>query len=85
MKKILLSFVGIICALSAWADTTGSKYNTVFSWGSPEGTPQVTGGTVTYKNAMEGAKDRVNYKDGKYYTICLNGSKKEISPREGKK
>ena len=77
MKKILLSFVGIICALSAWADTAGSKYNTVFSWASPEGTPQVTGGTVTYKNATEGATDRVNFKDGKYYTICLNGSKKE--------
>ena len=77
MKKILLSFVGIICALSAWADTTGSKYNTVFSWASPEGTPQVTGGTVTYKNAMEGATDRVNFKDGNFYTICLNGSKKE--------
>ena len=77
MKKILLSFVGIICALSAWADTTGSKYNTVFSWGSPEGTPQVTGGTVTYKNAKEGADDRVNYKNGNFYTICLNGSKED--------
>ena len=79
MKKILLSFVGIICALSAWADTTGSKYNTVFSWGSPEGTPQVTGGTVTYKNAKEGADDRVNYKNGNFYTICLNGSKENYA------
>ena len=44
----------------------------IYSWESPDGTPVETGGTIAYVN---GEGDRVNYIQGDYYTICLNGKK----------
>ncbi len=48
----------------------------VYSWESPEGTPIETGGKIAYVN---GDGDRLNYKNGDYYTICLNGKKANLN------
>ena len=47
-----------------------------YSWESPEGTAIETGGTIAYVN---GDGDRLNYKNGNYYTICLNGKKANVN------
>ena len=47
-----------------------------YSWESPEGTAIETGGTIAYVN---GDGDRLNYKNGNYYTICLNGKKAKLN------
>jgi len=46
-----------------------------YSWESPEGEPIEWGGTIAYVN---GDGDRLNYKNGDYYTICLNGKKANL-------
>lgn len=46
---------------------------TLYSWESPEGTVAETGGTATMMNAPADAPNRVNYLNGTYYTISLNG------------
>ena len=43
-----------------------------YSWESPAGEVIEAGGTIAYVN---GDGDRLNYKNGGYYTICLNGKK----------
>ena len=49
------------------------KRQTRYSWESPAGTVMQTGGTAVMKNAPADAPDRVNYVNGTYYTISLNG------------
>ena len=48
----------------------------LYSWESPEGLPGEYGGTISYEN---GDGDRLNYKNGDYYTICLNGKKANMN------
>ena len=71
MKKIftsaLLMMLGIIGM---------NAQTTVYSWESPEGTPIETGGTIV---SVNGTENRVNYKNGDYYTICLNGKKANVN------
>jgi len=47
-----------------------------YSWESPAGKPIEWGGTIAYVN---GDGDRLNYKNGDYYTICLNGKKANLN------
>lgn len=49
------------------------KRQVMYSWESPEGTEIQTGGTAVMMNAPADAPDRVNYVNGTYYTISLNG------------
>ena len=44
-----------------------------YTWSSDNGTVTEKGGKATMKNAPAGAKNRVNYADANYHTICLNG------------
>ena len=46
-----------------------------YSWESPAGEVIEAGGTIAYVN---GDGDRLNYKNGDYYTICLNGKKDNL-------
>ena len=48
----------------------------LYSWESPEGLPGEYGGKISYEN---GDGDRLNYKNGNYYTICLNGKKANMN------
>ncbi len=48
----------------------------IYSWESADGTPVEMGGTIAYVN---GDGDRINYKNGDYYTICLNGKKANLN------
>ena len=48
----------------------------LYSWESPSGTPTETGGTIAYDN---GDGERLNYVQGGYNTICLNGKKTNIN------
>ena len=57
-------------------EPAGSAVN--FSWESPDGTVIETGGTATYEHGKEG-EDRTNYKNGDYYTLCLNGKKGNLN------
>ena len=52
--------------------------NVNYSWESPDGTVIETGGTATYEHGKEG-EDRTNYKNGDYYTLCLNGKKGNLN------
>jgi autotransporter-associated beta strand protein len=54
---------------------TNKKYKRQiqYSWESPAGTEIQTGGTAVMMNAPSDAPDRVNYVNGTYYTISLNG------------
>jgi hypothetical protein len=47
-----------------------------YSWESPKGNPIEWGGTIAYVN---GDGNRLNYQNGGYYTICLNGKKANIN------
>jgi len=49
--------------------------NILYSWESPEGTPIETGGTIEH---LYGKTNRLNYQNGTYYTICLNGKKDNV-------
>ena len=44
-----------------------------YTWSSDNGAVTEEGGKATMKNAPADAKNRVNYADADYYTICLNG------------
>ncbi len=46
---------------------------TVYSWESPAGIEKEVGGNATMMNAPADAPDRVNYANGDYFTITLNG------------
>ena len=48
----------------------------IYSWESPAGEVIEAGGTIAYVN---GDGDRLNYKNGDYYTICLNGKKANLN------
>lgn len=52
-----------------------------YTWSSKEGTVTEEGGTATMKNAPADAKNRVNYANGGYYTICLNGKKGNMNDK----
>ena len=54
---------------------------TIYSWESPEGTVNQTGGTIAYVNGDTSGGDRVNYLhiETNNYTICLNGKKNNIT------
>lgn len=52
-----------------------------YSWSSPEGTVMEKGGTATMKNAPADAANRVNFADGDYHTICLNGKKGNMNDK----
>lgn len=68
MKKTMLVLAAsLFCANVAFADT-----QTVYSWESPDGTAVEAGGTIAYTNG-ETEKNRLNYANAGYYTICLNG------------
>jgi hypothetical protein len=71
MKK-LLSFVALLLTVAVGV----KAQTTLYSWESPDGAVVQTGGTITYVN---GDGDRINYKNGNYYTICLNGKKDYIN------
>ena len=51
--------------------------NVLYSWESPDGTAIETGGTATHYNGDEAVEGntRVNYVNGDYHTISLDGSK----------
>ncbi|MBR1932489.1 MAG: hypothetical protein IJ841_02250 [Prevotella sp.] len=71
MKKILsLLSLLMLCIVGTSAQTT------LYSWESPGGVVAETGGTIAYVN---GDGNRLNYKNGSYYTICLNGKKANIN------
>ena len=75
MKKILsLLSLLMLCIVGMNAQET------IYSWESPEGTPIETGGTAAYVNGS--GDNRVNYKNGDYYTICLNGKKANVNDTE---
>lgn len=63
--KMSLALMMMLFAVAANADV-----KTLYSWESPEGTVSETGGTIAYVN---GDGDRLNYVNGVYHTICLNG------------
>ena len=52
--------------------------NVIYSWESPAGEPIEYGGTIAYVN---GDGDRLNYAQGGYYTICLNGKKGNLDDK----
>ena len=71
MKRLLsLWSLLMLCIIGTSAQTI------LYSWESPGGTVAETGGTIAYVN---GDGDRLNYKNGDYYTICLNGKKANIN------
>lgn len=56
--------------------TAAPAIKTIYSWESPEGTVSQTGGTIEYVN---GDGDRLNFANGNYHTICLNGKKANLN------
>lgn len=54
----------------------------IYSWQSPQGTPEEKGGKAISVNTSD---DRVNYFNDPYYTICLNGKKANIDDASGTK
>jgi len=71
MKKSLLLIAAMAMAASSYADT-----QVAYSWSSPEGTVIEQGGTIAYVN---GDGDRLNYIQGSYWTVCLNGKKGNLN------
>ena len=78
MKKIFT-----LIAVAAMAMTVNAQ-TTIYSWeGGAEGATE-TGGKATYENGeTEETKYRVNYKNGDYYTICVNGKKGNMNDAAG--
>jgi hypothetical protein len=73
MKKIFTLIAVAAMAMSANAQTT------IYSWeGGADGATE-TGGKVEHKY---GADNRLNYSNGGYYTMCLNGKKANITDTE---
>lgn len=63
---------------------SSSDGNLIYSWeGGADGATEV-GGKATYENGeTDETKYRVNYKNGEYYTICINGKKGNINDAAG--
>lgn len=81
MKRRFFSFLSaVVVAFMSFAQIPD---NAIFSWVSPDGTVQEIGGTVVEVNGTDAAKPRVNYANGGYYTICLNGKKGNINDAAG--
>ena len=81
MKRRFISFLSaVVVAFMSFAQIPD---NAIFSWVSPDGTVQEIGGTVVEVNGTDAAKPRVNYANGGYYTICLNGKKGNINDAAG--
>lgn len=74
MKNFLLAIAAMAMTTSVFADT-----QVAYSWESPEGTVAEQGGTIAYVN---GDGDRLNYLQGPYYTVCLNGKKGNLNDEE---
>ena len=80
MKKFFTLIAAAMMAVAANADA-------IYSWSSA-GPDAVTekGGTIAYVNGENVADptkaDRVNYPNGDYYTVCLNGKKANIEDAE---
>ena len=78
MKKKYLLRTLLLCVLmltgggKLWADET------IYSWESPSGTVSESGGTATYEHHGTN-ENRVNYPNGNYYTLCLNGKKGNLN------
>lgn len=88
MKKkftlIALAFLSVM-AFAYQVRRAAAEPTVLYSWESPNGTVEETGGTATYEN---GDGNRLNFKqsfklaDGSsidYYTMCLNGKKANIN------
>ena len=77
MKKklsfLLVALLGVV-GISMATFRAGTT-ETLYSWESPDGTPVESGGKAAYVN---GDGERLNYKNGDYYTMCLNGKKANI-------
>ncbi len=69
MKKFFTLIAAAIMAIGANAET-------IYSWSST-GADAVTetGGKATHENRDETKANRVNYANGEYFTICVNGKK----------
>lgn len=81
MRRRFISFLSaVVVAFMSFAQIPD---NAIFSWVSPDGTVQEIGGTVVEVNGTDAAKPRVNYANGGYYTICLNGKKGNINDAAG--
>ena len=63
---------GEVAATSVMREKPIYADNNVYSWESPDGIVDENGGTIAYVN---GEGNRLNYQNGGYYTICLNGKK----------
>ena len=63
---------------------SSSEGGLIYSWeGGADGATEV-GGKATYENGeTDETKYRVNYKNGEYYTICINGKKGNIDDAAG--
>lgn len=79
MKKIFTLIAAAAVTLSASAETV------IYSWESPEGTATEVGGKASHENGADDAANRVNYSNGSYYTICLNGKIGNIEAEAGEK
>ena len=64
-------------------EATQGGGSTIYSWEST-GTAVETGGKATYENGeTDETKYRVNYKNGDYYTISINGKKANMDDAPG--
>jgi len=64
-------------------EATQGGGSAIYSWEST-GTAVETGGKATYENGeTDESKYRVNYKNGDYYTICINGKKANMDDAPG--
>ena len=72
MKTKLLRFLMLLLVGAGMSSVNAQEV--IYSWESPNGTVIETGGTATYQSGPEGT-DRVNYQNGDYYTLCVNGKK----------
>ena len=70
-KFLLLSLLMLVGVGSAWADET------IYSWESPSGTVQESGGTIAA--TADGEAARINYSNSSYYTVCLNKGASVVS------
>ena len=79
MKKklsfLLVALLGVV-GISMATFRAGTT-ETLYSWESPDGTPVESGGKAAYVNGVE--PNRLNYPNGDYYTMCLNGKKGNIN------
>ena len=71
------AIANLVAAVKAFNDANkpAPAESNSYSWESPAGEVIEAGGTIAYVN---GDGDRLNYKNGDYYTICLNGKKDNL-------